>query len=82
VTAFVQGLSTEGACPTKKCTFKLYFPKPPYHGVDYHAARTKDGFNFVVFSPSTAVLRSDTLECGIIGNKIECGFVFKEATIC
>jgi len=41
------GLSTEGACPTKKCTFKLYFPKPPYHGVDYHAARTKDGFNFV-----------------------------------
>lgn len=33
---------------TNQHTFELYFPRPPYHGAQYQAARGKDGlYNFV-----------------------------------
>lgn len=53
----VQGLApTEGHSSSHKASlkkqeklqFRLYFPRPPYKGADYRAARGKDGlYNFV-----------------------------------
>lgn len=41
------GLTPDGVSTNKKLTFKLYFPRPPYAGVEYQAAKQKDGYNFV-----------------------------------
>lgn len=41
------GLTADVGRTPKKLTFKLFFPRPPYMGVEYHAARQKDGYNFV-----------------------------------
>jgi hypothetical protein len=32
----------------KKVQFQLFFPRPPHTGLDYKAAKNKDGYNFVV----------------------------------
>jgi len=41
------GLSSDGSGGAKRFTFRLFFPRPPHHGVEYRAAKTKEGFNFV-----------------------------------
>eukprot|EP01023_Acetabularia_acetabulum_P060467 TRINITY_DN7269_c0_g1_i2.p1 TRINITY_DN7269_c0_g1~~TRINITY_DN7269_c0_g1_i2.p1 ORF type:complete len:554 (-),score=105.18 TRINITY_DN7269_c0_g1_i2:2695-4356(-) len=41
------GLSAEGGTTGKKCTFKLFFPRPPHEGVEYKAAKCAEGYNFV-----------------------------------
>eukprot|EP01026_Neomeris_dumetosa_P050087 TRINITY_DN4383_c0_g3_i2.p1 TRINITY_DN4383_c0_g3~~TRINITY_DN4383_c0_g3_i2.p1 ORF type:complete len:542 (-),score=75.02 TRINITY_DN4383_c0_g3_i2:1225-2850(-) len=41
------GLSAEGGMTGKKCTFKLYFPRPPHEGIEYKAAKCAEGYNFV-----------------------------------
>lgn len=48
-----QGLASHdggsgGAKGSPRLQFRLYFPKPPHTGVEYRAAKSKDGYNFVV----------------------------------
>eukprot|EP01025_Chloroclados_australasicus_P029023 TRINITY_DN2883_c0_g1_i5.p1 TRINITY_DN2883_c0_g1~~TRINITY_DN2883_c0_g1_i5.p1 ORF type:complete len:587 (-),score=59.55 TRINITY_DN2883_c0_g1_i5:2118-3878(-) len=41
------GLSADGGMTGKKCTFKLFFPRPPHDGIEYKAAKCAEGYNFV-----------------------------------
>mmetsp|Transcript_43126 Transcript_43126/g.102368 ORF Transcript_43126/g.102368 Transcript_43126/m.102368 type:complete len:353 (+) Transcript_43126:472-1530(+) len=42
-----QGLCSERSPSSRKMYFKLFFPRPPHEGVEYRAAKMKDGYNFV-----------------------------------
>jgi hypothetical protein len=46
-----QQLGAKKPAPPPRLTFKLYFPRPPHTGLDYKAAKNKEGYNFVVSAP-------------------------------